>query len=569
MSSQAIKNRTRLTFVGLSVLILVFWLINHAKAIIGPGSGAGAGSGIIQIDSNRNLSFGTSSVTIGNPTTTPNHAFRVISSTSSAFFVVQSDGRISVGTETPPPGSVPAGTGPYNFYVKDGIMTRNILLNNLTANGTVAAYTLNAISNFTGNINASQVIAGTFNNSAPATFAFPGNLNIHTTSTLGSQALSVYGDTYIQGALQAGTSTFTGQIQTDVSGIRFSDGTVQTTKTNPGTGVPSYIARWDPSTGTQLTTSTIYQMFNGNIGIGTFNANSFLSISGNVAVGAYASSAVAAPTNGMAISGNVGIGTSTLSSTPGNTKVEIVGGGYQSLFANSTDTTGTGISFRNRSAGGGRWYSVLSGGTNAGASGDMAGKFGIYDDTSAVYRLSIDSTGDVGIGTNTAVNKLDVDGSVAIGATYAGSSVAPTNGLLVEGSVGVGTTAPKGKLDVAGGVAVGSYAGVNTPPANSLIVSGNISIGTAASTSTLEAYNPSWPNAFRLSSMSPSGGYIAVDLFIVGGSSLSASGTGLCVNKGASGAKSICLAAWLSDGTPATCSTITTFSRVLCTRFGN
>lgn len=51
-------------------------------------------------------------------------------------------------------------------------------------------------------------------------------------------------------------------------------------------------------------------------------------------------------------------------------------------------------------------------------------------------------TDNVGIGVLTPVNKLDVEGAVAIGATYSGTSAAPTNGLLVEGSVGIGTPSP-------------------------------------------------------------------------------------------------------------------------------
>lgn len=46
-----------------------------------------------------------------------------------------------------------------------------------------------------------------------------------------------------------------------------------------------------------------------------------------------------------------------------------------------------------------------------------------------------------------------------------------------NGNVGIGTISPLNSLDVAGSIAMGAYAGVNTPPANSLIVSGNIGIG--------------------------------------------------------------------------------------------
>jgi hypothetical protein len=49
--------------------------------------------------------------------------------------------------------------------------------------------------------------------------------------------------------------------------------------------------------------------------------------------------------------------------------------------------------------------------------------------------------------------------------------------INANGDLGIGTQTPKNKLDVAGGAAIGSYAGSNTAPSNSLIVSGNIGIG--------------------------------------------------------------------------------------------
>ncbi|HPR65485.1 MAG TPA: tail fiber domain-containing protein [Thermoanaerobaculia bacterium] len=65
-------------------------------------------------------------------------------------------------------------------------------------------------------------------------------------------------------------------------------------------------------------------------------------------------------------------------------------------------------------------------------------------------------SGKVGIGTSTPANKMDVEGGMAIGATYSGSSAAPNNGLIVQGNVGIATDSPASKLDVRGSVRAGT-----------------------------------------------------------------------------------------------------------------
>ena len=64
-----------------------------------------------------------------------------------------------------------------------------------------------------------------------------------------------------------------------------------------------------------------------------------------------------------------------------------------------------------------------------------------------------ESEDNVGLGTTSPQNSLDVNGAVVIGADNAGLKRAPNNGLLVEGQVGVGTPAPLAELHVMGDVA--------------------------------------------------------------------------------------------------------------------
>ncbi len=84
------------------------------------------------------------------------------------------------------------------------------------------------------------------------------------------------------------------------------------------------------------------------------------------------------------------------------------------------------------------------------------GKIGSYNEnlslrTSGETRITIEnSKGNVGIGTTTPQNKLDVAGSAVIGSSYAGNSnkTAPTDGLLVQGKVVIGTTESDVRLHV-------------------------------------------------------------------------------------------------------------------------
>ncbi len=54
----------------------------------------------------------------------------------------------------------------------------------------------------------------------------------------------------------------------------------------------------------------------------------------------------------------------------------------------------------------------------------------------------------MGIGTTTPASNLDIEGGVSIGATYSGTTAAPTNGAIIQGQVGIGTNAPNSVFNV-------------------------------------------------------------------------------------------------------------------------
>lgn len=87
----------------------------------------------------------------------------------------------------------------------------------------------------------------------------------------------------------------------------------------------------------------------------------------------------------------------------------------------------------------------------------------------ASAKIFIQPSGNTGIGTITPASKLDVEGGIAIGATYSGTTAAPTNGAIIEGNVGIGTSSPNSPLEVKSSARV-SY---TSSSGGTLILSGN------------------------------------------------------------------------------------------------
>ncbi|QNL22111.1 tail fiber domain-containing protein [Hyphobacterium sp. CCMP332] len=132
----------------------------------------------------------------------------------------------------------------------------------------------------------------------------------------------------------------------------------------------------------------------------------------------------------------VGIGTSI---PLGVLHIEDADWNSNSVILNSNGIVGSAIRFQNSSIGN-HVYDII-GSTGSGAS-TGAGYFGLYDQTAFAYRFVVSPTGNFGIGTTAAINRLDVEGGAAIGSNYSGTSIAPAEGLLVEGQVGIGTSSP-------------------------------------------------------------------------------------------------------------------------------
>jgi hypothetical protein len=99
------------------------------------------------------------------------------------------------------------------------------------------------------------------------------------------------------------------------------------------------------------------------------------------------------------------------------------------------------VDFKNTGASGYEYQFGLGGNLSS-----FPNSFYIYDSIASAARFLINSSGNIGVGSTSPSNKLDVIGGMNIGCTP--GSVAPSNGLIVGGNVGIGTITPTSTLEV-------------------------------------------------------------------------------------------------------------------------
>jgi len=192
-----------------------------------------------------------------------------------------------------------------------------------------------------------------------------------------------------------------------------------------------------------------------NVVVGKTAGTSLSTGTSNTFLGYGAGSSTSSNTNNTFIGYNAGLNATTSHSiaigynagyqTTGFRNIFL---GYQTGYSNTTGTDNTYLGYLSgytNSTGSGNVYIGYSAGRLATGSNEL---FIDNTNTSTPLIYGDFSTDRLGFGTNTPANKLDVEGAIAVGATYSGTSAAPTDGAIIEGDVGIGDASPDGKLEV-------------------------------------------------------------------------------------------------------------------------
>jgi hypothetical protein len=305
-----------------------------------------------------------------------------------------------------------------------------------------------------------------------------------------------------------------GQVYSSTGGFRFPDGSVQTTAATTSTNAvlnqtsqqtASFNVSGTGTVGGLLTAGSA--TVGGNVGIGTSTPGQKLDVAGNANVSGNGTVGGLLTAGSATVSGNVGIGTTAAAPATqaldvrGNVRLGANGGSSATGTGQTIEFVGPGLNtdpvgfYRVNPASDQSELRVV-----VGDGADNNDKF-VVGRTSAsaeggiptstfTPNFTVTSAGNVGIGTSTPAQKLDVTGNANVSGNSSVGGLLTAGSATVSGNVGIGTSTPGQKLDVAGNANVSGNAvvagtlgiGTTTPAGGLHITSGNGGPGTGTGT---------------------------------------------------------------------------------------
>jgi hypothetical protein len=202
---------------------------------------------------------------------------------------------------------------------------------------------------------------------------------------------------------------------------------------------------------------------------------------GNVGVGGAIGGG---PVPALRLSNILGVGACPPNTDFGQLGFETTGGGVFSTLSGNFD-----IVLANQSQNGGDIIIASRSLTGGAGSGNI--RFTTQNAAAVeIERMTIENNGNVGIALPVAQapqNRLDVEGGMAVGIAYSGTSVAPPSGMIVQGRVGIGTNAPAaamqldvtGSANVSNSITIGNNvnAGNDITATNNLVAGNDVTVG--------------------------------------------------------------------------------------------